>query len=375
MTILHLMKNDGSYWGKYQHSDYPKVYYDPFQSFIVDGIIYGYRVHVIPSRSNRPRENILPQSVELPVLTKEKSLLMRITRGEELCIPITGDRQILSDPNDNPELHDLSKYEAVSIINKYSPTSLKSGNAHGVSIIAYPNLLQQTLTSIEPVTAVLITLKTALRSILLENTNFTHLKAPLIFFNIGPSSGATLNQLHAQAYLLPRLSGQLSYAYMEAYKQSKNQLKSCLACLWSNKETLTDHLNQEINVKALTVYEDKYLRLVMSNAPIRPMSLRIIPKRHIVWFGGSNDAELESFAKALVTAHGLILKISKGGSIQRRDRTIAFRHGVSIDEDFHFIIDIMPSIPLGGAEVIDSLTMSTIEAEVLVAKMKEMLNQ
>lgn len=368
------MRDNVTHWGKYEGSQYPTVHYDPFQSFISDGVIYGYRVHVIPSRSNRPRENKFPESAKLSVLTIKKSLLLRISKGEELCIPITGDRQVLSDPNDQPELHDLSKYEAVSIINKYSPTSLKSGNAHGVSIIAYPNLLQQTLTSIEPVTAVLITLKTALRSILLENTKFTHLKAPLIFFNIGPSSGATLNQLHAQAYLLPRLSGQLSYAYMEAYKQSRNQLKICLACLWSSRETLIDHLNQEINVKALTVYEDRYLRLVMSNAPIRPMSLRIIPKRHIVWFGGSDDDELEAFAKALVTAHSLILQISKGGSIQRRDRTIAFRHGVSIDEDFHFIIDVMPSIPLGGAEVIDSLTMSTIEAEVLVAKMKEMLN-
>jgi galactose-1-phosphate uridylyltransferase len=197
------------------------------------------------------------------------------------------------------------------------------------------------------------------------------LRTPMTFFNIGPSSGASLKMLHAQTYVTPYAAGLLTYTFNEAFRA----MEHCITCKIANEGTITDPLEQTIDLSELIIWEDEYTRLHVPFAPIRPLSVRIQIKRHASHLGQLTDKELYSLGKALALGHKVILHSSPPNWPIKQDRTLAFRQTRDRDDDFHMFIDILPTIPLGGAEVIDSLSVTSIDPYRIAQRMKSVLTQ
>ncbi|MHA2250605.1 MAG: hypothetical protein ACXAD7_09585 [Candidatus Kariarchaeaceae archaeon] len=349
-----------------------EVRYDPLQSFLENGQPVGFRVHIVPDRRSRPRENLLPsfRSKESSTEHKpQKSILTAIIRGEELSIPISGDKTIIGDFYDQPKNHNLEQFKGITVLNKYSPLDVDGPSAKGIALVSIPVKYTENLDKAEPIEYLLVSLQTAVKYFL-TSEKFSHrFSSSLIFFNIGPSSGASLRHLHAQTYILPFNSGLVSYAFNRSFKQYTD----CFICKMANSDHLLDKLNQELRIKDRTLWEDDHVRLIVPHAPIRAMSLRILLKNHISWIGEFTKEITSSVAYALSLAHNTIQQTDVLGKRLKSDRTVGFRQSVDLGSDFHMFIDLLPAIPFGGAEIIDSLSILTFTPERLAIHLRKVI--
>jgi len=368
----NIQSNSINYWGNYEEEKRPKVRYDPLQSFIENNKIFGFRIHLIPLRGNRPRENVIRvKKDQLNYTDKETSILMQIYLGNDFAIPIAGDDKCIGKPTDNPRKLNFENYKGICILNKYSPLSINHTEAGGISLVAFSHKYTENLDDVSPIYDILISIQTALRSLIIDKSNRKDLVVPVVFFNVGPSSGASLKQLHGQAYAVNSANGLLTYAFMKSFAQNND----CLTCRLSRENRLIDHIEQELDQTDRIIWEDQYVRLLSPYAPIRPFSLRILPKNHRNWLGESTKEEIHSISYALYLAHNLIISVSPSGWPLLTDRTIVFRQSSSIDYDYHYFVDILPCLPLGGSELIDSLSITSIDPDRLAASMKRNLDE
>lgn len=329
----------------------------------------GFRVNIVPTRGSRPRDNKFPdrsQSQSKPT----KSLFEEISQGREFAIPIAGDEEFLGTHLDVPGKYDLSNRSGVTIVNKYSPLQHLGGASHGVALVSYCNNYSEDLSSPDANAAILVSTKTALSNLLQQ---FKEFETSLIFFNIGPNSGASLRQLHCQSYLLPHNSGLISYSCGQAYNSAKAELKSCLICSMAHEDCCKDHLGQEHDLQTRTIWQDDNCRVLVPFAPIRALSMRVLLKRHVSGFTRSNPNELKSLGKALSIANEAIKVGTPSKWPVNLDRAVAFRQANSYTSDFHYFIDVIPAIPFGGSELVDSLSITTLlpekTAEIIKRKM------
>lgn len=364
------------YWGKYNEENAPRVRFDPLQCFMYNGAPVGYRIHVVPTRGKRPRDHKIPSAEEdnqkkFDEEYIQQSVLYRISKGNELGIAIAGDDKIIGRPDDEATEQDLSQYNGIAIVNKYSPLNQNKKEAGGVSLVVFPTSYVETLINPDLNYNLLIPLRTAIRYLIEDYRGREDLQTPMIFFNIGPSSGASLKHLHAQSYVTTTSSGLITYTFNQAYNANNH----CLACRMAKKQAIRDHIGQELQVGDLTIWEDSNIRLIVPHAPIRPLGLRILIKPHIAWIGEATDDVLRSLALALSYGHKVIIMGKPPSWPTKRDRTIAFRQTEKVGKDFHMFVDILPSIPLGGAEVIDSLSVTSLDPPRLAKRMRRILNE
>ncbi|MCY3410376.1 MAG: hypothetical protein INQ03_01955 [Candidatus Heimdallarchaeota archaeon] len=352
------------YFGKYKDPSQPAVRFDPLQSFRDGKELVGFRIHLVGSRRDRPRDQ--ERITDSPkYAAEEESVFFKIRTGESESIPITGDDQIIGNYTDEPKLHKLDEYKGITIINKFAAVNYNAVRDPGVSLVSFSNTYSTHLDNIEASHSIFVSLRTALQEIITKNDRFN---TSIIFINIGPTSGASLQQYHAQAYVLSRLHGTLSYAFNKAFEQNIE----CLHCQLANDYNLIqDHLDQTINIDSLIIWEDEYSRLINPFAPIRPLSFRILIKRHVTWFGELNDAELHSIAEAMAVTHRVLKHILPEGWSRGLDRSIAFRQSKSINHDFHIFIDLLSSIPMGAAEICDYLSITSFIPDEIIKKIRE----
>ncbi|MHA2091185.1 MAG: hypothetical protein ACW98K_10025 [Candidatus Kariarchaeaceae archaeon] len=355
------------FWGKRKENNPIEVRFDPLQSFLFEEKKVGFRVHLVPLRKERPRELILPSTKLKPnPSTSEDSVLLRIVKGSEKSIPITGDQDVIGDCNVPANYHDLSQYRGVTVVNKFSPLELGGISANGISLVSFPTTLISNLDHEEPVYHLLCSLKTAINYLLEKHGETYRLTSSLVFMNIGSSSGASLQHLHAQTYIVPENSGLVSHSFQRAFDSNEE----CLVCRIVDKKVNTDHLGQALRIEQRVIWEDQFVTLLVPFAPIRVLSLRLFIKEHISWIGALNNTLLESIAKGITLAHKLMKNTAILGRRIRADRSLVIRQSIQIDRDFHMFIDVLPAIPYGGAELVDSLSISTIIPEVYAAELR-----
>ncbi|MHA2278577.1 MAG: hypothetical protein ACXAC2_22595, partial [Candidatus Kariarchaeaceae archaeon] len=123
------------------------------------------------------------------------------------------------------------------------------------------------------------------------------------------------------------------------------------------------------------VWEDDNWRVIVPHAPMRALAIRIIPKNHINWFGQLENNEIESLAQILKISDNLINIATPSKWPSFTDRTVVFRQSITVDRDFHFFIDMLPSIPFGGSELVDSLSITSLDPDRSAEIMREYLLQ
>jgi len=268
--------DEKNYWGRYTDDKYPQVRYDPLLSHILNDEIFGYRVHVVPGRGNRPRDHSFRIRTAREIANPEDSIFYKITQGQELSIIISNEEVGMGNFADTPEFHNLINYKGLTIVNKYSPLNTVGNNASGVALVSYSNAYSEDLSVTEANFNILRSVKCAIQDLI--NNQF---QSTLIFFNIGPSSGASLRQLHAQSYVIPRNSGLLSGNFQQAFESSMAKLSKCLLCKFVKEDQVVDHLGQDLNILSRTVWEDTNWRVIVPHAPMRALAIRIIPKKSL----------------------------------------------------------------------------------------------
>ncbi len=355
-----------NYWGLYSADCCPEERFDPLQTFKASDKFFGFRVIITTSRRNRPREYQRENIENIKVVEKD-SIFKKISSGELECIPISGDESIILS-GFKPEYHNLTKYMGVTIINKYSPLCVLSENSNtaGIAVVSYSNKYSENLDDEDALASIFRSLITTLKYFK------SKYNSSIVFFNVGRTSGASIRQLHAQAYLTNSIHGSLSYSYYQSYDMYKKDNR-CLTCDLANKNTVVDKLEQKIDLEKLILWEDDYIRLVHPFAPIRPLSLRIIPKRHVNSLIMLNDREIKSLSRAMIIAHTAVSEYPINWR-RKKDHSIAVRQSINYDVDFHMIIDILSTIPMGGSEIVDFVSISSFDPMEVARIMREIIN-
>lgn len=372
-------------WGRYRSSDnLPETRFDPLQSYFDNDEIVGFRIHVIKARGKRPRElkrNPEPDRIEG---NPKDSILYQISHGLTPSIPLASENKMIGKVSDTAREHHLGQYSGITMINKFSPLlSLindKIEHEHktsGVALVSYSNTYTENLVDIPSIVDILRSLFTTIgyycSDKAVEQEGFKYFTS-IIFFNVGLSSGASLRQLHAQAYLLNNVHGQISSAFFKAYASHE----ACFTCKMANSYgQIKDHLGQEIDIDRLIIWEDTHMRLIHPYAEMRPFSLRILPKGHFAWVGefSTKGAIINSLAKALHLAHITGTESYDFRWHSKLDHSISFRQSKTVNDDFHMIIDILSTIPLGGAELVDSLSITSLDPELVARRMKKYIEE
>jgi galactose-1-phosphate uridylyltransferase len=354
-----------NYWGKFKDSQ-PEMRFDPLQSFIEGENIFGFRILISSSRTARPREYKRSRK-ESQINDDKDSILLDVITGKELAIVIDGDGETIGLPSDDASYHRLENYYGVTIVNKYPPLSQTIGKGRredGIALVAFPTRYTDSLNDSEAIYFMLRSMFSAIRKLTDDN-----LKSSVVFMNIGKSSGASLRHLHAQAYMTQDLHGLLSYGYIRAFDSHDE----CFTCKMANQNgIINDHLEQNIDLDKLTIWEDDHIRLIQPFAPIRILSLRILPKQHINRVEKMSDDTIKSLGQAMSIAHQVIATADIPWP-NLKDHSIAFRQRNKSDDDFHMIIDMMSTIPLGGSETVDFLSISTVDPYDLAKKFRDSL--
>ena len=109
--------DDENYWGRYS-GEYPQVRYDPLLSHILNNEIYGYRVHVVPGRGSRPRDQSMRKRPKRELANPKESIFYKVSSGEELSIVISSDNKDIGKFTDEPDYHNLGTYNGLTIVNK-----------------------------------------------------------------------------------------------------------------------------------------------------------------------------------------------------------------------------------------------------------------
>ena len=86
-----------------------------------------------------------------------------------------------------------------------------------------------------------------------------------------------------------------------------------------------------------------------------------------------SDDTIKSLGKAMSVAHQVLGKADIPWP-NMKDHSIAFRQTSNSDDDFHLIIDVLSTIPLGGSETVDYLSISTIDPYDLAQKFRDSLD-
>lgn len=348
----------------------PEIRFDPFQSWIEDGIIVGYQVTIVPNRSNRPREQrpIFVNTPEEDMMLQKDNILLKVSRGEIPGYLVSTDNQYIQNPfQEKFELTEktFEQYKAICILNKYSIFSRVAKMDNGIMLVAYPTkIIRYPREDYHAVAATLKSLKYAISGILQDN-NPEKMKL-VSFFNIGANSGSSLVQLHAQTYIYnthKKMLGNVEYNFLRAYNYNKSKDR-CLACLhFSPGETDDDIISDALNPELL-IWEDENAKLKVAFAPIRTGQLRIIPKAHKPNLSEFSLEEINSIAHAIAIADEVMYNYinSRNLRVGMNDRSIAFRQ--QLQNDYHCIIDLFPVYAgFGGAELIVPIGINSVFPE------------
>lgn len=367
---------DKEFWCKFNASNLPEIRFDPMQSYRSERGIFGFRINIVSSRADRPRDqkrNSTTRNTELE--DPAKSVLMQIATGVDFGIAVSGDEELLMSATEEPVKQDLMRFKGLTVINKYAAVNIDGINNPGVALVSFATEYSEHLDREEPIFHLLHSLQTVMNSLIRsKNSQGIEYRTNIVFLNIGPTSGASLRQLHTQAYALEKLQGSISETFQRAFEQYQTLNDNCLTCKLSNERgVIADHLDQQINVDRLILWEDDYVRLVHPYAPIRPISLRLYIKRHISWIGELNHHELHSIAKSFTKSYQILKNILPPGWSRGMDRSIAFRQSLDIDDDYHLFIDLLSTIPMGAAEIVDYMSVTSFVPDLYADKMREAL--
>ena len=350
------------YWGRYQSNE-PVTHFDPLHTFLEDKIPVGFRVNFVPGRRKRPREQrlkLMESDLEEPILDLEinNSPLSKVYNGQDFAVVIAGDDEILGLPSDDPKTQDYPSYRGLTIMNKFSPLGLYSKEATGIAMVSFPSTYIRKLNNPQLNFDLLLPMRTSLKHLVEDREQYGNFNTPLIFFNIGPSSGASIRYLHGQSYVVPEAYGLNTYCFRKAFETAFENQGSCLTCKIANRTVVSDHLGQDINYQSLTIWEDEYVKLIYPYAPLRTFGPRLIPKSHVDYLGNCDDNLLKSIAKGLSIADVVMNEAVPSGRKPIVDRTVTFRQTSKFGRDFHLFIDILPPFPFVAAETADYLGLS-----------------
>ncbi len=338
----------------------PEIRLDPFQSFFENGtVIAGFSAAIASPRGNRPREisPVRKRGNEEEKKVTADNLLLDIANGKEPAIVVSTDDHLVQNPLDPTVVPKKIKVnaKAISIVNKYPIFSRNRKNLpYGFMLVTFPTT--QMYYPRENPTAIGFMMKSIKNAIELRNNDASLARSKAIsFFNIGPNSGASLKQLHAQTYIWRgdrEIVGRDSYLFKKAY----NSMNHCLGCLLSQPTGIEkDHLNQSLHLKKRIIYDGRFFKVFFAYAPLRMLHVRIIPKRHIATISQFEDEELVELGNCIALADDAIFYVSSSLGYPFQDRSIALREDYE-EQQMHMLIDVLPSWPLGGAELVTSLT-------------------
>ncbi len=364
-------------WGRMERS--ADTRYDLFQTFVEDSVIVGFQLALAPIRGSRPREQYPKTKTKVMPELSPENVLSRIIRGGDEAVLISTSREFKGDPFSAlpVKIEDLSSEEAVSIVNRFSIFSrVDPSNRRGVMLVVVPTEVLQFPRDSPSATSAII------RAITTSVSGTFDIHGPMrltTFFNIGPKSGSSLIQLHAQVYIFDGLEhrvGSTEYVFFKSYDYQKMH-DMCLACQLTERTSanLADGLDDQRSTflrSDLDLWEDEHMILRLAYAPLRYAHLRIFPKRHIAHIGDLTGEECDSLGYAISLGDYLMKDIlgSFWGTIPEDDRSVIFRQRT--DSDFHMLVDMLPVyMGLGGAELIIPLSIHSKKPEQFAKLMRK----
>ncbi len=380
-------------WGIYDASlNEPLIRFDPFRSYLTsNNIKIGFLSTISSLRLLRPDEFSPPPSTkDFPPFSDSSSVFINIVQGNLPAIVIQKDTESYQSIfSTSPKSELLTQHKALSIINMFSPQSRTSSGTYpsqGLSLVHFPTTFSSNFSSLtfSDIHHLFLTTKHSHLKVIQEYSSVRP-KSPLSishFFNIGPSTGASISHIHSQSYFsfLSPYSGLHTHAFSESAKQwsEKHQNRCFACCLTQNSNDTLDLFNQPLNFASRVFYENADWVAFLAFAPERDYHIRILPKSHCTHFHLLTDSQLSSLATLFYYCHSVLDYVSETAASMLRlnkDRNILFRQS-PLNSDFypfHLVIDILPFQPIGGAEIMDSFRIVSLIPEQSVVEIKNYL--
>ncbi len=386
------------HWGIYNELEsLPEERWDPFRTIIVKEKKIGHSTIISSLRGEKPYEYLLQQrNIHSNELKEGKDSFCRLIKGDLPSIVLSRDQAIVKDPlSAEPKYENLESTKVFSSINLYSPIlrifqhersniSINKKISTGIPLI---HVFKNHYRYIEevPENEMYVLLKNmAMTTERSQKTLLEIGKSEKInifqFFNIGMNAGASIPHLHAQTYLFKDKSGYgwKNKGFLEVSQNHKTLTRDnnyCIGCkvgLGIEK----DPLGQEFHSKRRIVWKNDHWIGFVTYAPERDSHLRLLPKRHVDALWNLTDPEIKSLAEGLIVLNDKLTQfIAKFGSELNilADRNILFRQQhFGYDNDFHFLIDIIPIQQVGGGEILDDFRLSYVFPEDIA---DQMMNQ
>ncbi|MHA2306334.1 MAG: hypothetical protein ACXACU_13185 [Candidatus Hodarchaeales archaeon] len=377
------------FWGIYNKIEsLPEERWDPFRTIIVNGTKIGHSTTISSLRGEKPYEYLLQQKIVHSRELKEgKDSFCRLIKGELPSIVISKDNEITKDPMSfDPKYENLESTKVFTSINLYPPMprifqnklSRKINKKNRPIGIPLVHIFKNHYRYIEEVPEdemflllnnMAITIKKSHKALLeigqSKKTNVFQ------FFNIGLNAGASIPHLHAQTYLFNDREGYgwKNKGFLETSQNHKTLTTDenyCIGCkvgLGIEK----DLLGQEIDSKKRIIWQNDHWTGFTSYAPERDGHLRLIPKRHVNALWNLTDPEKLSLAEGLIELNYRLTQFITQFGLEHnimQDRNIVFRQQhFGYDEEFHFLIDIIPIQQVGGGEILDDFRLSYVFPE------------
>ena len=359
------------YWGSGTTSGERR--FDALQSFKDGRQIIGHSTFINNIRDERPYENrkrFRSEGNGSNLVPASESVLMKIVARKSEAILVSTDSEFIQDPfskNAKPELLPSKQHKALCCVNKFPLFSRFDRKYPGVMLIAFPTEpIYYPRESPELTGNLLLPLKYAISRL------HTPERYSTTFFNIGPSSGASISQLHGQTYIYSKNSGKGYLQYV--LKRAQGQWWAdgvCIICdLLSGKQPHTKEFESLFQAE-LTIYENEHLSIRMPFAPQRFCQVRIFPKAHVESLSQLSDSVVLELGKAIAIADSIIYRLifKRNIEINAKDRSIAVRQ--ELDRRFHMFIDVYPVyLGFGGPELTVPLSVSTVSPEKLADSAK-----
>lgn len=378
-------------WGTYYKSEsLPEERWDPFRTIIrEDGTKIGHQTIISMFRQKRPFEFPFQQTAKS---NSYEDSFCQLISSKIPSIVISKDENIARNPfSKRPEYENLKNSKVFTSLNLYSPfirvflnqykaKFRKNNYVRGISLI---HTFTKHYVKIEDVPEeemvlylknIILSINECRKSLKINNSGYFDI---VHFYNIGPSSGASIPHLHSQTLMQfgKKGHGWKFESFLKAYKFHKKKTSDpsyCLACNHS-KSLEIDHLGQKMFLNERKIWEDDYWMIFLAFAPEKDSQLRLIPKRHVSILWQLKREEIRSLAKALLVANKILSRYihNKGKELfLRQDRNLVFRQYFS---QFHMLIDIIPIQQVGGGEILDDYKLSHIFPEMIAQEMKDFI--
>lgn len=187
---------------------------------------------------------------------------------------------------------------------------------------------------IQQIKYVLITYKQRLDD-LSKDARFKYI---LIFKNDGEIAGASMVHSHSQLIATPIVPKRIK----EQLEGSRNYFEYKERCIFC------DILKEEIESRKRVVIENSFFVSFVPFAARFPFEIWILPKKHNAYFNRINEDELTSLAKILKeTLQRINIALNNPSYnfiLHIAPINIYMKKGPTLEEDFHWHIEIMPRI-------------------------------